>query len=80
MYKMYRKQLDRIRKMFALIIQKPRTPPPAPAQVPAPNPLQQILGPTTISFSLLVFYNYLTYPANYEITPIEHQKIMSTNV
>lgn len=78
MYKMNRKQLDRIRKTFALIIQKPRAPPPAPA--PAPNPLQQILGPTTISFSLLVFYNYLTYPANYEITPIEHQKIMSTNV
>jgi hypothetical protein len=84
MYKMNRKQLDRIKKTFALIIQQPRTPPPAPApalQLSLRKPrIQFLLSPVLLASVLTLYCHNAQNPTDYEITPLEHQKIISTSV
>ncbi len=82
MYKMNRKQLDRLQKTFALATLHARPPPPALAQ-PLQLPLlrkpriQFLLAPALLVSALTLYYHSATYD---EITPLEHQKIMSTSV
>ena len=78
---MNQKQLNRFQRSLALLKISNRPPPPTSLPLRTPLfPVKHILIPSTVALTALVFYDAIQPTDHYELTPLEHQKIMSTSV
>lgn len=81
MYKMNQKQINRFQRSFAFL--KIFNRPPPPTSLPLRIPIKHIIMPSAVALAALVFYDAIQHQNpndHYELTPLEHQKIMSTSV